>query len=166
MEPYLGEVRMFGGTFAPDGWMLCDGAAYPIAQYEALFSLIGNTYGGDGVNTFAVPDLRGRVPIHRSLAHPIGSTGGTETVTLSQLEMGAHSHTANVQAGNPNQLAPAAHFWAKHSDLPIYSQAAPNAQFAPAAVGAAGGSQPHDNMMPFNTMTFIIAWSGLFPPQN
>lgn len=166
MEAYVGEVRMFGGNFAPEGWLLCDGRTYQIAQFEALYSLIGTTYGGDGTSTFAVPDLRGRAAIHHSFTRPIGSSGGTETVTLTSAELPEHTHAVNVKAGNPNQLAPGAHVWAKHTDLPIYSQAAPNAQFSNQAIGIAGGSQPHDNMMPFNTITYMIACDGIYPPQN
>lgn len=164
-EPYVGEIRMFGGTYAPDGWLPCDGRQISIANYEALFALIGTTYGGDGMNTFAVPDLRGRVPMHSSTTHPIGQMAGVESVTLNSAQLAAHSHAPQVGAGNGSSSAPAGHFWAGNSDFKSYTaQPAPAEQFASAAIGAAGGSQAHDNMMPYLTMSFIIATQGVYPP--
>lgn len=165
-EPYLGEIRMFGGNFAPENWVPCDGRILSISNFEALFAVIGTTYGGDGQSTFAVPDLRGRAPFHRNTSYPLGARGGTETVTLTVQEMAAHSHLPNVKAGNGSLSAPAGHYWAGNSDYGCYSQAAPNVSFNPSAIGVAGGSQPHDNMMPFTTVTFIMATAGIFPQSN
>lgn len=162
-EPYVGEIRMFSGTFAPDTWLPCDGRTVPITDYEVLFTLLGTTYGGDGVTTFAVPDLRGRVPMHSSPAHPRGQLGGTETVALNGPQLAAHTHTARVRSGNGTSSSPAGHYWAGNSDFQTYAQAAPSVQFAPSAIGGVGGSQPHENMMPFATLTFIIATQGVYP---
>ena len=166
-EPYIGEIKMFAGNFAPVDWLLCDGRLLGISEYEALYSVLGTTYGGDGVNTFALPDLRGRAPLHRSSSHPIGQLGGTETVALSQEQMPGHTHVPNAMSGNGSLAAPAAHYWAGNAEVLCYAQTGnPNAQFAASAIGAAGGSTPHDNMMPFTTVSFIIATNGIYPPQN
>lgn len=165
-EPYVGEIRMFSGTFAPDTWLPCDGRTVPISQFETLFALLGTTYGGDGVNTFGVPDLRGRAAMHLAPAHPLGQGGGSETVTLNGAQLAAHTHLAQARTGNGTSSAPAGHYWAGNSDYKIYAQSAPSVQFAANAIGSAGGSQPHDNMMPFTTVTFIIATQGIYPNTN
>lgn len=163
MEPYVGEIRIFAGSYAPTGWLLCDGKTLSISENEVLFAVLGTMYGGDGQTTFGLPDLRGRVPMHRSTSYPQGARGGTETVTLTQQNMASHTHSANVNSANGTSAVPTGHFWAGNAENTIYGQGTPNTLFAASAIGAAGGSQPHENMMPFNTLTFIIAVNGIYP---
>ncbi len=169
-SPYIGEIRMFGGNFAPAGWMFCDGSILAISEYETLFNLIGTTYGGDGQSTFALPDLRGRVPVHMGQgaglsAYTIGQMGGQEMVTLTTSQMPAHSHVPQANTGMGSQTSPAGNVWANSTNLP-YSASAPSAAMDPAAVGMAGGSQPHDNMVPYLCISFIISLFGIFPTQS
>lgn len=163
MEPYIGEVRMFGGTFAPDGWAMCDGRLLSIANFEALYALLGTTYGGDGVNTFAVPDLRGRVPLHKSFTMPVGQLGGVESVLLQSMEMGEHTHVPMAQSANGTLAAPGQHYWGANAESTTYSTAVPSDTFDSGAIGVAGRSQPHENMMPYQVLTFIIAVQGVYP---
>ncbi len=171
MDQYIGEIRMFAGDFAPMGWALCNGQLLSISQYEALYSLIGTTYGGDGQTTFAVPDLRGRVPIHAGQNPATGSTysngqaGGVETVTLTSQQMPLHNHVVYATAVDGTQAEPTNGVWAT-STLNEYSAGSPAAAMAANAVAPAGNSQPHDNMMPFQCVSFIIAVEGLYPPQS
>lgn len=164
-QPYVGEIRMFAGNFAPTGWALCDGSLLSISQNAALFSLIGTTYGGDGVTTFALPDLRGRFPLHQGGGTTLGATGGAETVTLTLAEIPAHTHlpTASTSAGTSQD--PGGNFWANWTGSQ-YGTQAPSVALAPEAAGVAGGSQPHENMPPFVTINFIISLFGVFPSQN
>lgn len=166
--PYIGEIRMFGGNFAPAGWMFCEGQLLPISEYEALFNLIGTTYGGDGQVTFALPDLRGRIPIHMGTgttgsSYVQGQMGGTESVTLSAAQVPAHAHpllATNAVADQPN---PAGAQFALPEE-PLY--AAPGASpsnLDAGIVGASGGNQPHDNMQPYLCVNFIISLFGIFP---
>lgn len=164
-NPFLGEIRMFGGNFAPLGWAMCDGSLVPIDQNQALFALVGTTYGGDGVNTFALPDLRGRVPLHQGIGFTIGQNGGAETVTLIVSQLPTHTHQAHGQSSSGDLAGPGNGFWAA-SSLVQFSSNAPNATMNPASMGSIGGSQPHENMMPFLALTFIIAVEGIFPSQN
>jgi microcystin-dependent protein len=166
MDPYLGEIRMFGGTFAPVGWVLCSGQMLDISQNEALYSLLGTTYGGDGQTTFGVPDLRGRVPIHKSSTYPMGAIGGVESVTLTSQQLATHTHAVRANAGGSSVLPPTNAVWAANSDLNCYTQAQPNATFNPGAISAAGGNQPHENMMPYLTVSFIMATEGIYPTPN
>lgn len=172
-EPYLGEIRMFAGNFAPLGWAFCDGSELSISQYDTLYILLGTTYGGDGQTTFALPDLRGRIPLHMGTNpqtgtnFPLGQKAGTETVTLVQNNLPVHTHsvtaqtaTSTTQTGNPANA-----YWAP-SDFNRFSTNAPDGTMNPAAITAQGGNQPHDNMMPFLTVSFIIALEGIFPSQN
>jgi microcystin-dependent protein len=162
-QPYVGEIRMFAGNFAPLGWAICGGQLLPISENEALFQLIGTTYGGDGQSTFAVPDFRGRVPIHQGSGFVVGELGGSETVTLITQQIPSHSHSAAATAGPGNSDSPAgAGAWAVVA-TPMYSSATPNAAMNPAALSFAGGSQPHENMAPFLTLNFIISLFGIFP---
>lgn len=168
--PFIGEIRMFGGNFAPVGFAFCDGQLLPIDQYDALFSLIGTTYGGDGQTTFALPDLRGRIPVHTGQGaglpnYVLGQLGGSETVTLTAQQLPVHTHAAQAQSGAGNQPGPAGGLWAA-SGQNQFSASAPSVGMSPAAVGPAGGSQPHDNMMPFQVASFIIALEGIFPSQS
>ena len=169
VECYVGEIRMFAGDYAPEGWAMCNGQLLPINGNDALFSLIGNTYGGDGVSNFAVPDMRGRVPISAGTskvgkAYVVGQSGGTEKVTLTNSQMPLHTHPVNAQSEPGALAAPTGNFWAETGrnayQVPgSESLAAMNQR----AVSAAGGSQAHENMMPFLTLTFIIALSGIYP---
>lgn len=163
MDPYVGEIRMFGGSFAPAGWLMCDGRVVGIADYEVLFSLIGTTYGGDGRTTFGLPDLCGRVPLQRSSDYPLGLKDGVEQVTLTQQDLAEHTHAANTKAANGNSSAPAGRFWAGNAEYTCYAKTAPDKQFAASAIGAVGGNEPHENMMPFLTVSFIIAVAGIYP---
>lgn len=165
-EPYVGEIRVFGGNFAPEGWALCDGRTLAISTNEALYALIGTSYGGDGQSTFALPDLRGRVPIHTGPGYTLGQVGGTETVTLTSQNLPVHSHTPSASAANATSADPTGRVWATNNDYRCYSNATPNTSFAPSAIGSAGGSEPHDNMMPFLTVSYIIALEGVYPNFN
>lgn len=172
-ECFIGEIRLFGGNFAPVGWAFCDGSLLPIAQYDALFALIGTTYGGDGQTTFGLPDLRGRVAIHQGQGpglsfYTMGQQVGVESVTLTSAQAG-HSHTlmassaaAVVGDTNPTSKVPAAigagMLYSTGSGAPV--------GMAAAMVGSAGGSQPHENVMPSLVLNYIIATEGIFPSRN
>lgn len=175
MEPFLGEIRLLPYTFAPANWLDCDGSLQPISQYEALYTLIGTTYGGDGVSTFGLPDMRGRVPIHRGTGlglspYVLGQVSGSEAVTLLSTQMPAHTHNvlatnAPATTGTPSsgvELAAVSGDGMYTSDI---SGLTPH----PAAanmIGPAGGSQPHDNTMPTLTVRFCIAMAGIWPSQS
>jgi microcystin-dependent protein len=171
-SPFIGEIRMFAGNFAPVGWAFCNGAIIPIDQNDALFNLIGTTYGGDGQTTFALPNLQSRVPVHVGSGFALGESGGAETVTLTTSQIPAHSHVpqaSDVSTSPPNFPAPrngsTGGVWAV-SILNNYSSAAPGGNMDPAAIGSAGGSQPHDNMIPFLVINFILSLFGIFPSQT
>ncbi|RTE08539.1 phage tail protein [Paenibacillus whitsoniae] len=166
-DQYVGEIRMFSGTFAPIGWLLCNGQIVNITQYEALYTLIGTTYGGDGRSTFALPDLRGRVPIHMGAGYVLGQMAGVEKVTLTTDQMAAHKHIPSASSVSGTSSSPANAFWATNANTAVkpYSTTAPNTTMNPAAISSVGGNQPHDNMMPFLTVSFIIATEGVFPSQ-
>jgi microcystin-dependent protein len=166
MDSFVGEIRMFGGNFAPVGWALCNGQLLSISENEVLYTLIGTTYGGDGQVTFALPDLRGRLPIHQGSGNVMGQSGGVEAVTLTSQTTPAHTHqlTAALTAT---------------SDSPANTMLAPNPNIAtlqfggdepvpypPVLVSVVGGSQPHENRQPFLCLNFIISLSGIFPSQN
>jgi microcystin-dependent protein len=165
---------MFGGTFAPVGWAFCQGQALSIAQYPALFQLLGTTYGGDGVNTFNLPDLRGRIPLHQGAAaggsqHVLGETGGVEQVALTVAQMPAHNHAAQAQSGNGTQAGPGNGVWARELDAnlkPFSVTQTPSGTMNAACVGSVGGGQPHENRMPFLAVNFIIALEGIFPSRG
>jgi microcystin-dependent protein len=164
-SPYVGEIRIFAGNFAPAGWMLCNGALLPISDYDTLFNLIGTTYGGDGEETFALPNLQSRVPVHQGSGFVLGQLGGAETVTLSIPQIPSHSHLAQANSNLGTQSVPSAGFWAQ-STLDQFSSAAPSVAMAPSALGNSGGSQPHDNMLPFLTLNYIISLFGIYPSQT
>jgi microcystin-dependent protein len=169
-DPYLGEIRMFGGNFAPVGWQMCDGHLLSIAEYDALFNLLGTTYGGDGQNTFAVPDLRGRTGVHQGQlpgggSYTLGQQGGAASVTLLATQLPSHTHPAIASTSAATSASPSGGIVAAWADSP-YSDAAPSAQLASEAVGAAGGSQPHDNMPPYLVVSHIIAVYGIYPSQS
>jgi len=170
-DQYLGEIRMFSGNYAPQGWAFCNGQTLNVNEYSALFSLLGKTYGGDGHTTFALPDLRGRVPIHNGKSPQSGTEfalaqqGGSETVKLTEAQMPAHTHAVRAQSTAGTNTNPVNSFWAA-STVNEYSTAAPNLTMSTAAVSYEGGSGGHDNMMPFFPVTFIIATQGLYPIQG
>jgi microcystin-dependent protein len=156
---------MFAGNFAPAGWMFCEGQLLPIAENETLFQLIGTTYGGDGQVTFALPDLRGRIPVHQGAGFALAQAGGQEKVVLTVQQIPTHSHAFVAAAESAAQASPAAHVLAETNAINLYSTAAPNVAMAPPAVSAVGGSQAHDNMQPYLCVNFIISLFGIFPSQ-
>ena len=165
-QPYVGEIRMFAGNFAPAGWNFCDGSLLPISENETLFNLIGTTYGGDGQSTFAVPDLRGRLPLHQGNGFILAETGGAETITLTVAQIAAHSHPwlgANAVANDPN---PTNNVVGESSAISLFQSASPNAPMAPQTISAVGGSQPHNNFQPYLCISFIISLFGIFPSQT
>lgn len=166
-QPYLGEIKIFAGNFPPVGWMFCEGQLLPISEYDQLFTLIGTTYGGDGQSTFALPDLRGRLPVHMGTGvngstYVIGQSAGVETVTLTTTQIPSHAHPVLAQSGTGNQPSPSGNVWAA-SSLNQYSLSAANVQMKAASIGNTGGSQPHNNFMPYLCVDFIIALFGIFP---
>lgn len=173
--PYIGEIRIFGFSRTPNGWQACDGSLLPIAQYDALFALIGTTYGGDGQTTFAVPDLRGRLPVHQGAGpglsnYVIGQMAGTESVTLMQTQMPAHTHTLATTTAAANSTTPGPTLLpaAVSGDTFYVNTLAGNTAVAmsPQMVGPSGGTQPHENCMPTLTAQYCIAWAGIFPSQG
>lgn len=170
-DPFIGEIRMFGGNFAPVGWAFCNGQLLAISQNDALFALIGTTYGGDGVSTFGLPDLRGRGPIHQGQGlglspYVLGQLAGTESVTVLQSQLPAHTHPAalNNAAGTTNNPQNAT--WATAPNAQSYNAAAPDVAMSASSITTAGSSVPHDNMPPFLAVSFIICLEGIFPSQN
>jgi microcystin-dependent protein len=164
--PFVGEIRMFGGNFAPAGWMFCDGSVLAISEFETLFNLIGTTYGGDGQSTFALPDLRSRVPIHAGVGFVIGQLGGEETVTLTTTQMPAHGHAALATSSGGTSTSPASAVWATTPELVYHAPAGSPVSMAADSLSLVGGSQPHDNMLPFLAVSFIISLFGVFPSQT
>lgn len=165
-QPYVGEVRMFAGNFAPAGWMFCEGQLLPISEYETLFNLIGTTYGGDGQSTFALPDLRGRIPLHFGNGFTLAETGGVETVTLTVSQIPAHSHPLLASTSPANSNTPALTVLAESATINTYIQDVTNSNMSPAAVTSIGGSQPHNNFQPYLCVDFIISLFGIFPSQT
>ncbi|EFM10884.1 Tail Collar domain protein [Paenibacillus curdlanolyticus YK9] len=170
MENFVGEIRMFGGNFAPVGWLPCDGRQLSISEYEVLFMLLGTTYGGDGVNTFCLPDLRGRLPVGQGQRpgasnYVIGQAAGSETVTLITNQLPTHTHIPSASS-TVTQNTPVGAVWGT-GDNAAYAPADSTGQPLNAAlIASAGGSQPHDNMMPYLAINFIIATEGIFPSQS
>ncbi|URN95133.1 MAG: tail fiber protein [Candidatus Pristimantibacillus lignocellulolyticus] len=167
-DQYVGEIRMFSGNYAPQGWHFCDGSILSISENEVLYTLLGTTYGGDGRTTFALPDMRGRIPLHTSSNYPLGQMAGTERVTLLQSNMPAHTHTANANnvAANSTSNSPVGNFWGVSTGITNYQNTVPNVTMSPATVSSVGGNQPHDNIMPSKVISFIIALVGIFPSQG
>ena len=161
-QPYVGEIRIFAGNFAPAGWMLCQGQLLPISEYETLFNLIGTTYGGDGQSTFALPNLSGRVPIHMGNGFVTGQMAGEETVTLTVQQIPTHNHVPRADSNGGTQTGPGGGVWAASTNSP-YAAPPTASQMAADATQATGGSQPHDNMIPFLAINFIISLFGIFP---
>jgi microcystin-dependent protein len=165
-QPYVGEIRQFAGNFAPAGWMFCEGQLLPISEYETLFNLIGTTYGGDGQSTFALPDLRGRIPIHFGNGFTLAETGGVETVTLTVSQIPAHSHAFLATSSFGTASTPSGNVLAQTQAIQLYNPTAPNAAMAPGTTGNTGGSQPHNNFQPYLCVDFIISLFGIFPSQT
>lgn len=164
-NPYIGELRLFAGNFPPSGWMLCDGALLPISQYDTLYALIGTTYGGNGHTTFALPDLRGRVPIHQGNTYVIGETGGVEQVTLTTQQLPSHSHALLANPGTGTVNSPAAAMPAA-GPQGLYSEGTGDALLASSAVTPVGGSQPHENRQPYVALNYIISLFGIWPSPS
>jgi microcystin-dependent protein len=170
-EPFIGEVQWFAGNFAPRGWAFCDGQLLPINQHQALFSLLGTMYGGDGRTNFALPDVRGRVLIHAGQgpglsSHFQGNQGGTETETLTVNQVPAHTHTLRASAGDATDAAPAGKVLASSGRTRLYDSGVANADMNASAITTSGGNQPHNNMQPYLTLSCIIALQGIFPSRN
>jgi len=162
--PFLSEIKIVSFNFAPKGWALCNGQLLPINQNQALFSLLGTTYGGDGRVTFALPNLRGRVPIHTGSGHTLGETAGQSSHTITSQELPTHFHQMNAASANGTVSLPSADYPAKFNNG--YTGPASLTTLLPAAVTSVGGSQPHNNLMPYLVLNFIIALQGIFPSQN
>ena len=170
-DPFIGEIRMFAGNFAPRGWAFCDGQLLAVSQNDALFSLLGTIYGGDGRTTFGLPDLRGRIPVHAGTGpglslRRLGEKSGTETVTVTTAQLPAHTHPLQgtgqfADTPNPAMLAPA-----KSTTADVYINEAPSVNLSSSAVTSTGGSQSHTNLMPFLCISFIIALVGIYPSRS
>lgn len=172
-EPFLGQIITVGFNFAPRGFAFCDGTSMSIANNDALYSLLGTTYGGDGVTTFNLPDLRGRAAINQGTgpgltSRPMGQMAGQTAHTLTTTEMAGHSHLVMASEANATSGVPTDNFYALDTAIgaTIYSTAAPNTTMNPQMLSAAGGSQPHENMQPFLVINFCIALEGIYPTQN
>lgn len=172
-ESYLGEIRMFAGNYAPKGWALCNGSELNIAGNEALYSLLGTTYGGNGQTNFRLPDLRGRIPIYRSQTHPLGELGGAETVALNSSQVPVHTHSVNAVSVEADSSSPQNMLWATNktsdstTDYKNYSdeESQTKVSMNASAVSHEGGGQPHDNMMPSLAISFIISLNGIYPTR-
>jgi microcystin-dependent protein len=172
-QPYVGEIRLFGGNFAPAGWAFCDGRLVPISENETLFNLIGTTYGGDGQQTFGLPDLRGRVPIHQGtgagVTYTIGEQAGVETVTLTSNQMPSHTHPMAATASG-QQASPAGAYFATVSSTQAganaYDVSPVSTPLVPTSILPVGGNQPHTNVQPTLFVSYIISLFGIFPSQN
>jgi microcystin-dependent protein len=180
-QPYVGQIMMFGGNFAPAGWMFCQGQLLPISENETLFNLIGTTYGGDGQETFALPDLQGRAPLHMGQGpglstYVIGERSGTESVTLTTNQIPSHSHLAMISTSPATSGSPANNILADEaiglgqatcfSYGPFASTTPPSTLLAPATIGPTGSNQPHENRQPLLVLNFIISLFGVFPSQT
>lgn len=163
-EPYLSEIRLMSFVFAPKGWALCNGQLLPINQNQGLFSLLGTTFGGDGRVNFALPDLRGRVPIHVGSSHTVGERGGEQAHTLTVAELPTHTHQLRGSGSDADVVLPADNVVGRSSQL--YGPPDQLTSLDPSASGGAGGSQAHLNMQPFLTLSFCIALQGIFPSPN
>src|SRR5512138_2789944 len=164
-DQFIGEIRMFGGNFAPMDWAFCDGQTLQISQNDVLYSLIGTTYGGDGQTTFALPDLRGRLPMHRGNGHAVGEKLGTETVALTESQMPVHTHSLAADTAVGTKDIPEGYVWAaaENAASAHYAAGDPNQAMNGMSVGNAGAGMAHDNVMPFLAVNFIIALTGYYP---
>ena len=165
-SPYIGEIHPWAGNFEPQGFLFCDGRLLAIADYDALFNLIGTTYGGDGQDTFALPDLRGRVPVHLGSGYVQGQVSGQESVTLTTSQMPSHTHAVLASSALGHVADPSAAYPAMDRDFPAYVDDLTGFTQLGNTVSIAGGGQPHENMPPFVAVNYIIAVFGIFPQQN
>ncbi|PXY44928.1 phage tail protein [Flavobacterium hydrophilum] len=170
-DPFVSEIRIFGFNFAPRGWAFCNGQILPLSQNTALFSLLGTTYGGNGQSNFALPDLQGRSPMHPGQGpglslHDLGETGGSETVTLLESEIPAHSHKLSVTSLNSQSTTPANNSLGRGNPVKVYASVGAAVTMGANSISPTGGSLPHNNMMPYLTMNFCIALQGVFPPRG
>jgi len=163
-DPFLSEIKIVSFNFPPKGWALCNGQFLPINQNQALFALLGTTYGGNGQTTFALPNLRGRVPIHMSSSHGLGEAAGSTAVTINIQQLPTHNHAAMANTQNANTPNPVGNVLAASNNL--YTAPADFTTLEPSTVSSVGGSQPHNNMMPYLVLNFIIALQGIFPSRN
>lgn len=176
-EMIIGQICMFSGNFAPYGWLYCEGQELSISQYEVLYTVIGTTYGGDGISTFKLPDFRGRVPIHTSQTHPLGQSGGEATHTLTTNEIPSHTHALGsnsvalaASSANGTVNSPKNNYYAVNTKSGNEYSTTTNTQtnaitLSPTTVGVAGGSQPHNNQKPFLTIGYIICYEGIYPSR-
>jgi microcystin-dependent protein len=162
-NPFVGEIRMFAGNFAPAGWAFCDGTMLPISEFDTLFNLIGTTYGGDGQSTFALPDLRGRLPIHTGPGFTLAQNGGVETVTLNVAQIPNHTHALLASTNGAASSSPTNNVTGKTGATQIYRDVTPGSPMSGLAVSATGGNQPHDNFQPYLCVNFILSLFGIFP---
>jgi len=162
-QPYVGEIRIFAGNFAPAGWMFCEGQLLPISENETLFQLIGTTYGGDGQSTFAVPDLRGRILVHQGSGFILAETGGAEEITLTVAQIASHSHPLLGSEIVANDATPAQNVLAQTGTFDGFQSSPPTAAMATQSINTVGGSQPHTNFQPYLCVNFIISLFGIFP---
>ncbi|HEX6041128.1 phage tail protein [Longimicrobium sp.] len=170
-QPYVGEIRMFAGNFAPNGWMFCEGQTLPISENDVLFQLIGTTYGGDGEETFNLPNLASRIPLHMGTGpdgttYQIGEMAGTEQETLSTQQIPNHTHPLTASTSVGNVQPPTSGVLAQSTVADMYIQDSPDSNLAASSVQPAGGSQPHENTQPFLVINFIISLFGIFPSQT
>jgi microcystin-dependent protein len=172
MDPYIGQIALVGFSFAPVGWAFCDGSLLQISQNSALFAVLGTTYGGDGINTFALPDLRSRVPIHQGQGpglgiYVLGQQAGSEMVQLTSAQIPSHNHQGQGVANSSNSQNPSGAVWANATgDTPYQTGTVGEGIMAAGAIGSAGGSQPHTNIMPYQAINYIIALVGVYPSQS
>ena len=162
-QPFIGEIRMFAGSFAPAGWMLCEGQLLPISENDALFVVLGTTYGGDGQETFALPDLSGRIPIHQSSDFLLGEKGGVESVTLTTNQIPIHHHAAIASLDIANTPNPGDNMVARSGQVKMFFNGSPSVQMNAGSLGPVGGSQPHTNLQPYLCINYIISFFGIFP---
>jgi microcystin-dependent protein len=162
-QPYVGEIRMFAGNFAPAGWMFCEGQLLPISENETLFQLIGTTYGGDGQSTFALPDLRGRLPVHQGNGFILAETGGAEEITLTVSQIAAHTHPLLASADLGTASGTANNLLSRSPSASIYIEDPAAVPMSALSMGSTGGSQPHTNFQPYLCVDFIISLFGIFP---
>lgn len=165
-EPFLSEIRIMSFNFAPNGWALCNGQLLPINQNQALFSLLGTTFGGDGRVNFGLPDLRSKVPIHTGGGFTLGQTGGEQSHTVTTAELPTHTHALQATSSNGSAIIPTGNLLAGGTPQPYHAQDGNVTAMNPASVSNVGGSQPHLNMQPFLALNFSIALQGIFPSPN
>ena len=165
-EPYLAEIRIFGFNFAPRGYAQCDGQLLPIDQFQSLFSLLGTTYGGDGRTTFALPELRGRTPIHKASTHPLGQRSGEEAHPLTVQEMPQHTHQLSADSNNATLLDPNGNLIGRTAGDTYHTLGTDTVTMDNQTLATVGQSVPHNNMQPYLTLNFCIALQGVFPPRN